>query len=80
MKKFRARKVDGDSEYTVWAENVVEAAERFVEEYERSHAEFPVGAGNEDMMVEVVTPDNNHYRFNVTGEPRPVYSAEPIEY
>lgn len=80
MKRFRARKVGEDSEYTVWAENAVEAAEKFAEEYERSHADYPVGTGNDDMKVEVVTPDNNRYRFNVTGEPRPVYTAEPIEY
>ena len=59
--------------------NATQAAEQYVATKEARMSDYPVGWGKDSIEVGVKTLGGNVYLFRVTGQPEPVYNAEPID-
>lgn len=60
------------------AQNVLQAAEHFIQNVEMAQADFPVGSGAKSANVIVETESGIEYKFVVSGNVRPVYRAEEV--
>jgi hypothetical protein len=57
---------------------VLQAAQYFIQEVEMAQVDFPVGSGAKSANVIVKTESGIEYKFIVSGNVRPVYSAEEV--